>query len=112
VDTPNNRRASRATAPGAGADLAAVRAELAEIEMLEDQVRHRTAHLGTLLPRGHYRLVWELLDAEQRLGQAERLLVIRGLAGELSRQLPEHAAVIRAAVGRLLGEDTGVGEVT
>ncbi len=56
-------------------------------------------------------MAWELRDAEERHGQAERLLVIRGLADDLSQELPEHAAVIRAAVGRLLGEGTEVGEV-
>ena len=94
--------------------LVAVRAELAEVETFEDQIAHRMACLGSLLPRGQFRLVWELLDAEQRRGQAERLLAIRGLADGLARQLPEHAAVIRAAVGRLLGEGTEgteVGEV-
>jgi len=73
--------------------------------------QHREAHLRALLPPEQFRLVWALRDAEERHGQAERLLVIRGLADELSQELPEHAAVIRAAVGRLLGEGTEVGEV-
>jgi hypothetical protein len=96
---------------GAAVDLAAVRAELAMVEALGDEVRHRMRRLGTLLPRGQVRLVWELLDAEQRHGQAERLLAIRSLAAELARALPEHAATIRTAVGRLLVEGTEVGEV-
>ena len=111
MNTPKDETAKLAAALGAAADLAAVRAELAEVEALEDQVARRTAALGALLPRGQFRLVWELLDAEQRHGQAERLLAIRGLADELARALPAHAATIEAAVGRLLGEGTEVGEV-
>ncbi len=111
MNAPDNEPAKSAAALGAMIDLAAVHTELAEIEAFEDEVQHRMAYLGALLPRGQFRLVWELLDAEQRHGQAEQLLAIRGLADGLSRQLPEHAAVIRAAVGRLLGEGTEVGEV-
>jgi hypothetical protein len=88
-----------------------VRAALAELEALEDQVAQRMAHLGGLLPREQFRLVWELLDAEQRHGQAERLLAVHGVADDLARDLPEHAATIRAALRRLLGEGTEVGEV-
>ena len=106
MNTPKNRRAWLAGALGATADLAAVRAELAEVEGLEDQVTQRMAHLGTLLPRGQFRLLWELLDAEQRHGQAERLLAIQGLAVALARELPEHASTIEAAAGRRLGEDS------
>ena len=87
---------------------AAVRADLAEVEALEDQIAHRMAYLGGLLPRGQFRLVWELLDAEQRRGQAERLLAIRGLADLLAGELPDHAAAIRAAAGQLLGEGSEV----
>ena len=110
MNTPKDGRARLAGALGAAADLAAVRAELAEVEGLEDQVTQRMAQLGSLLPRGQLRLVWELLDAEQRPGEAERLLTIRGLTDVLARELPEHAAVIRAAAERLLGEGSEVGE--
>ena len=108
MNTPKDGRARLAGALGAVADHAAVRAELAEAEGLEDQVARRMAHLGTLLPRGQLRLVWELLDAEQRHGQAERLLAIRGLADLLAGELPDHAAAIRAAAGQLLGEGSEV----
>ena len=111
MNAPDNEPARSAAALGAMTALAAVRTELADVEALEDEAQHRMAYLGGLLPPGQFRLVWELLDAEQRHGQAERLLAIRGLADGLSRELPEHAAVIRAAVGRLLGEGTEVGEV-
>jgi hypothetical protein len=111
VGTPDNRRASWTAALGAATDLATVRAELEDVEALEDEVAHRMADLGALLPRGQFRLIWELLDAEQRHGQAERLLAIHGLAAGLARELPEHADAIRAAVGGLLGEGTEVGEV-
>ena len=59
---------------GATADLAAVRAELAAVEALEDEVCRRAAHLRVVLPPGQFRLVWALLDAQERLGLAERLL--------------------------------------
>ena len=112
MNAPEDEPARSVAALGAAADLAAVRAELAEVEALENEVRHRRAQLGALLPCGQFRLVWELLDVEQRHGQAERLLATRWLADELARELPAHAATVRAAVGRLLGEGTEVGEVT
>ena len=111
MEIPDNTPARPTVEPGVTADLAAVRAALAEVEALEDQVRHRMAHLGSLLPREQFRLVWELLDAEQRHDQAERLLATRWLADELARELPEQAATITAAVGRLLREGAEVGEV-
>jgi hypothetical protein len=51
-----------------------VRAELAEVEALEDELRHRVAHLRAVLPPEQFRLVWALLDAQERLGLVERLL--------------------------------------
>ena len=68
---------------GGTADLAAVRAELAEVEALVDEVRQRTAHLRAVLPPGQFQLVWALLDAHERLGLAEQLLA-------------EHQAVVDA----------------
>ena len=56
------------------ADLAVVRTELAEVEALEDEVRQRAARLRAVLPPEQFRLVWALLDAQERLGLAERLL--------------------------------------
>ena len=112
MNTPKDGRARSAGALGAAADLAAVRAELAAVQGLEDQVAQRMAHLGTLLPRGQLRLVWELLDAEQRHGQAERLLAIHLLTDALVRELPGHAATVRAAMRRLMGAGAEVGEVT
>ena len=64
----------------ATADLAAVRDDLAEVEALEDELRHRLAHLRALLPREQFRLVWVLLDAQERLGLAERFLAERAVA--------------------------------
>ena len=58
----------------ASASLAVVRAELAEVEALEDEVRQPTAHLRAVLPPAQFRLVWALLDAQERLGLAEQLL--------------------------------------
>ncbi len=58
----------------ASASLAAVREELAAVEALEDEVRQRTAHLQAVLPPAQFRLVRALLDAQERLGLAERLL--------------------------------------
>ena len=111
MNAPDNKSVSRIEALGAATHLADVRAALAAVEALEDQVAHRMAQLGALLSHGQFRLVWELLDAEQQHGQAERLLALRGLADDLARELPEHTAVIRAAVGRLLGVGVEAGEV-
>ena len=58
----------------ATADLAAMREDLAEVEALEDELRHRVAHLRAVLPPAQFRLVWALLDAQERLGLAEQLL--------------------------------------
>ncbi len=76
VDTEWDKRARSADRHElrASAGLAAVREELAEVEALEDEVRHRGAHLRTVLPPAQFRLVWALLDAQERLGLAERLL--------------------------------------
>ncbi len=111
MDIPGNKPVGSAVELGAAVDLAAVRAVLAEVEALEDQVRRRMAHLSGLLPREQFRLVWELLDTEQRHGQAERLLALHGLAANLTRESPEQAATITAAVGRLLGKDAEVSEM-
>ncbi len=62
------------------ADLAAARDDLAEVEALVDEVRHRGAHLRAVLPPAQFRLVWALLDAQERLGLAERLLAERAAA--------------------------------
>ena len=64
----------------ATADLAAVREDLAEVEALGDELRHRVAHLRAVLPPEQFRLVWALLDAQERLGFAERLLAERAVA--------------------------------
>ena len=111
MHAPRNRPARSAVWVGVAADLATARAELVEVEALEDEIRHRAAHLRATLSAEQFRRAWALLDAEQRHGQAERLLAIRGLVGELARELPEHAATIRAVAGRLLGEGAEVGEV-
>ncbi len=71
MNAPDNEPAKSATALGAMIHLATVHTQFAEVEALEDEVQHRMAYLGALLPRGQFRLVWELLDAEQRRGQAE-----------------------------------------
>ena len=63
------------------ADLAIVRADLAAIEAIEDELRQRLAHLRATLPLGQFRLVWALLDAQERLGLAERLLTERAATG-------------------------------
>ena len=110
VNAPENGPA-RSAAPGA-ADLAAVRAELAAVEALEDEIRCRAAHLRASLSAEQFRLAWALLDAEQRRGQAERLLAIRLLTDALVRELPGHAATVRAAMTRLMRAGDEVGEVT
>ena len=76
MDTGSHRGARSAGARRleASADLAAVREELAQVEALEDEVRHRVAHLRAVLPPAQFELVWALLDAQERLGLAERLL--------------------------------------
>jgi hypothetical protein len=104
VDPHTTRSPQSAVRPSAAADLATHRAALAELEALEDELRQRAAHLRARLAPDEFRLAWELRDAEERHGQAERLLTIHRLAAELMRELPAHAATIRAAVGRLLGE--------
>ena len=107
MNAPENGPAGSAAGPGA-ADLAAVRAELAAVEALEDEIRYRAAHLRASLSAEQFRLAWALLDAEQRRCQTERLLAIRLLTDALVRELPAHAATIRAAVGRLVGEGAEV----
>ena len=76
MDTGADKRARSADRHQllASASLAAVRAELAEVEALVDEVRQRVAHLRAVLPPAQFRLVWALLDAQERLGLAEQLL--------------------------------------
>jgi len=87
-----------------------MRAVLAALEALEEEVQHREAHLRALLPPEQFRLAWALRDAEERLGLAERLLAERWLLKRLIRRLPAHEAPIRAAVRRLLREGVEVDE--
>ncbi len=54
--------------------LAEVRADLARLEALHDEVAHRLTLLRAALPPEQFRLVWALLDAQERLGLVERLL--------------------------------------
>ena len=95
---------------GPTAPLAEVRADLGDLETIEDEVRQRAAALRALLPLDHFRLVWALQDAEQRLGLAERLLAEYNLVEELVRRLPDHAAAIRAAARHHRGEEIAAGE--
>ncbi len=83
MDSEAERGARSGEGPGleAMADLAVVRADLAAIEAIEDELRHRLAHLRAMLPLGQFRLVWALLDAQERLGLAERLLADRAATG-------------------------------
>ena len=82
--TDSGARSSGGHGLRATADLIAMRADLAEIEALEDERRHRLAHLRALLPPEQFRLVWALLDAQERLGLAAQLQA-------------EDAATVRAA---------------
>jgi hypothetical protein len=85
--------------------LAAVRGELAVVEALERELTARGAELRALLSPEQARQVWALWDAEQRLALAEHDLLARRLVDALVRDLPEHAATIRARAARLLDED-------
>ena len=87
----------------ASVPLAEVRAALTELEALEDEVRHRMAHLHRILPPEQARLAWAVRDAEERLGLAARLLAEGRLVERLARRLPEHAATIRAEAHLLSG---------
>ena len=110
MDPHATTRARSAVGPSETIDLATMRAVLAALEALEEEVQHREAHLRALLPPEQFRLAWALRDAEERHGQAERLLAIHRLADELVRQLPAHEAPIRAAVRWLLREGVEVDE--
>ena len=68
-------------------DLAAVRDDLAQVEALEEEVLGRRAHLRAILPPPLFRLVWALLDAQERLGLADQILA-------------ERVAAIRSGAGR------------
>ena len=85
-------------------DLSTVRAALAEVEALEDEVRLHVAHVHALLPTEHLGRVWALRDAEERLALAEGQLAQHHFVNELIRRLPEHAVLIRATARALLGE--------
>ncbi len=90
---------------GNTAPLAAVRGDLAALEVLEWEVAARAAALRALLSPEHARLVWALRDAEQRLALADQDLREHALVDEVARHLPEHATTVRAIAARLLGED-------
>jgi len=99
VDSEADSEARLAGGHGLGvtADLTVVRADLAEIEALEHERRHRLAHLRALLPPAQFRLVWALLDVQERLGLAAQLLA-------------EHAATVRAATRRVPEGDGSPGD--
>jgi hypothetical protein len=52
--------------------------EWSDVERLEHEVRWRAAQLREVLSPEQFRLAWELRDAEERLGLAERALAVRG----------------------------------
>ena len=95
---------------GPTAPLGEVRADLGDLEAVEDEARLRAAELRAILPAAHHRRIWALQDAEQRLGLAERLLAERHLVEALARRVPEHAAAIRAIARQCL-EDVAAGEL-
>jgi hypothetical protein len=96
---------------GATIPLAEVRDELALVEDLEREVAARRSRLRAMLPPELFRLVWELGDAEERLGLAERRLAERRVAHLLALHLPSELSAIGAMLDRHLGADPTGGDV-
>jgi hypothetical protein len=90
---------------GALARLNDVRAELAELEVLDRQVADLTALLRGRLAPEEFRLVWALRDAVECRAVAEALLHDRRRAGRSARELPADPAALRALRRDLLGDE-------
>jgi len=85
--------------------LEQVQTELEPIEAIEREVRDLTAVLRARLSPEHFRLVWALRDAVERLGMADALWRQRLFLDDLARHLPDIADALQAA-GRHLGTDS------
>jgi hypothetical protein len=95
---------------GDTAPLEDVRAELEEIEAVAGTIGDLTALLQARLTPEHFRLVWELRDAVERLALAEQLLLGRRLADELARRLPGSSPALQAVRRHILGDEPAVDE--
>jgi hypothetical protein len=84
--------------------------ELEEIEALDRQIADLTTLLRAHLTPEHFRLVWALRDAVERLAIAEELLRDRRLADELAHHLPGSSLAMRAMRRHILGDDLAIDE--
>jgi len=85
-----------------------VRAEIEEIEGIAEAIGGLTALLRARLTPEHFRLVWELQDAVECLGLAERQLLERRLADELAHHLPRSSAAMRVLRRHLPGDELAI----
>jgi len=87
--------------------LEQVQAELGPIEAMEWEVQDLTALLRSCLSPEHFRLVWALCDAVERLGMADALWQRQRFLDDLARHLPHAAAALQAA-----GHHLGTSDIT
>ncbi len=91
---------------GGSVPHAQVRAEVGDVEALERRIGDLVGALRSALPPEYFRLVWELKDAEEKVGIAERAVRDRCLVEALVRHVPERGSSIRSAADHLIGDES------
>ncbi len=84
------------------AEVGPLQADLGYVDALEQRIAGLVGLLRDVLPPEQFRLVWELRDAEEQLGLAERQALERRMAETLARHLVGCGPARQAIARRLM----------